>query len=119
LASLINVKVTVKNITDKEIYLGPSGVQMGWRLHGLRVLADEDGREVKTRLSRKFTGRQRPDDPVACGLACFKVLPHPPGLIYQMTIDSKRLYEIKEPGVYTLEVSRFDQTIRQRLVPIH
>jgi len=26
-----------------------------------------------------------------------------------MPIDLKRLYEIKEPGVYTLDVSRFDE----------
>jgi hypothetical protein len=58
---------------------------------------------------RKITGRQRPDDPEEVWAGSYFPVLHPPGLIYQMTIDLKRLYEIKEPGVYTLEVSRFDQ----------
>jgi hypothetical protein len=70
----------------------------------------KDSREVETTFfHRKITGRNRPDDPDEVWAGSFIVLPHPPGLIYQMQVDLRRLYEIKEPGAYTLEVGRFDQ----------
>ena len=117
LASLINVKVTVTNITDKEIYLETVRSPNGMAAYmDFAYLLMKDGREVETTFfHRKITGRQRPDDPDGVWAGSFIVLPHPPGLIYQMTIDLKRLYEIKEPGVYTLEVSRFDQNHKTKV----
>ena len=107
----IKVTVIVKNISDKEIYLetvrSPNGVAA---YMDFGYLLTKDGREVETTFfHRKITGRNREGDPQEVWAGSFILLPHPPGVIYQMLIDLKRLYEIKEPGVYALEVSRFDQ----------
>jgi len=108
---VINVTVTVKNISDKEIYL--ETVRTGNFSAGymdFNYLLMKDGHEVETTFfHRKITNRQRPNDPQEVWGGSFILLPHPPGVIYQMKIDLMRLYEIKEPGGYTLEVIRFDQ----------
>lgn len=112
-----NVTVTVKNISDKEIYL--ETVRTATFSSGymdFNYLLMKDGQEAETTFfHRKITNRQRPGDPEEVWSGSFIALPHPPGMIYEMKIDLKRLYEIKEPGVYTLEVSRFDQGHRSKV----
>lgn len=114
---VINVTVTVKNISDKEIYLETvrtGNVSAGYM--DFNYLLMKDGREIETTFfHRKITGRNRPDDPQEVWSGSFIVLPHPPGVIYRMLIDLRRLYEIKEPGVYTLEVSRFDEDSKRKV----
>ena len=58
-----------------------------------------------------MTGKLRPDDP-PLDFADLRrdtiLLPHPPGKMFKMGIDLKRLYKITEPGTYTFQVSRYD-----------
>jgi hypothetical protein len=108
LGTSINVTVTVTNISGKEIYWeserGKDSVYKAFV-----VLLKKDGREVGTTFfQRKISGRQRQDDPAEVDSGSSISLPHPPGKMFAMTIDLKRLYEITEPGLYTLDVSRFD-----------
>jgi len=76
-----------------------------------RYLLMNDGHEVEmTVFHRKITGRQRSDDPQEVEISSTISLPAPPGVVRIFTINLKRLYEIKEPGAYTLEVSLFDKS---------
>jgi len=108
LGSPINVTVTMTNIGGEEIYLasdkGPKAKYMG-----LTFLLMKSGREIETTvLHRKISGRQRPDDPEEVEHGSSIVLSYPPGTIFARTIDLKQLYQITQPGLYTLDVSRFD-----------
>jgi hypothetical protein len=109
LGSPINVTVTVTNISSKEIYWSSDrGKDTVYK--AFVVLLVKDGREVETTFfHRKITGRQRPDDPLETDDGSSISLRHPPGKMFVMTIDLTRLYEIKEPGLYKLDVSRFDE----------
>jgi hypothetical protein len=107
--SPIIVTVTVKNISGKEIYMEHLRSQDG-RYVDFNYLLLKDGHEVETTFfHRKITGRNRPGDPDEVWTGSYIALPHPPGTIFVMPIDLKRLYEITEPGVYTVEVSRMDE----------
>jgi hypothetical protein len=109
IGSPINVTVTVTNISGKEIYWssdrGKNSVYKAFA-----VLLTRDGRESETTFfHRRITGRQRPDDPAEVEDESSILLPHPPGKMFVMTIDLTRLYEIKDPGMYTLDLSRVDE----------
>jgi hypothetical protein len=107
--SPVVVTVTVTNISGKEIYLESTRSQHA-AYRDFAYLLLKDGHEVETTFfHRKITGRNRPDDPQEVWSGSTILLPHPPGTIYVMKIDLKRLYEIRDPGVYTVEVSRFDE----------
>lgn len=106
--SPINVTVTVKNVTNSDIYWssdrGPNTIYKTFR-----VLLTKDGREAETTFfHRRITGRNRPDDPLEVESGSSILAPFPPGTMFVMTIDLKRLYEIREPGEYKLDVSRFE-----------
>jgi hypothetical protein len=82
----IKVTVTVKNISDREIYLETvrtGNVSAGYM--DFNYLLMKDGHEVETTFfHRKITGRQRPNDPQEVWGGSFILLPHPPGVICQM-----------------------------------
>ena len=109
LRSPINVTITVTNITDKEIWCS-HGRDKDSVYRAFAVLLMKDGREVETTIfDRKITDRLRPDDPpVDPGFGSSISLPHPPGKMFVMTIDLTKLYEITEPGTYTLNVRRIE-----------
>jgi hypothetical protein len=60
----------------------------------------------------KFTNG-RPDDPAEVEEGSSVAFPHPPGKIFVMTIELNRLYEIKEPGLYKLDINRLGDTANQ------
>ena len=104
----VDVTITVTNITDNKIFWesdrGKDSVYKAFV-----IVLTRDGHELETTVfNRKITGRQRSDDPLDVEAGSSISLPYPPGKMFVMTIDLKRLYDIKEPGPYTLEVSRFD-----------
>jgi len=112
LGSRIDITVTLKNISGKEIYLSwDRGQDTVYR--AFSVLLTHDSREVETTyFERLITGRMRPSDPDPTleTLSRSSIsLPSPPEKMFVMTIDLTRLYEITEPGPYTLTVSRFDE----------
>jgi hypothetical protein len=109
LESPINVNVTVTNVSGKEIWWEWDRYKDA-AYKAFAFLLTRGDREVETTFFyRKISNRQRADDPqeVASG-SLFPVTYHP-GKMFTITIDLKRLYEIKEPGVYTLVVSRLDE----------
>jgi hypothetical protein len=112
LGSRIDITVTLRNISGKEIYLSwDRGQDTVYR--AFSVLLTHDSREVETTyFERLITGRMRPSDPDPTleTLSRSSIsLPSPPEKMFVMTIDLTRLYEITEPGPYALTVSRFDE----------
>jgi hypothetical protein len=110
LGSPINVTITLTNVSGKEIYLAfDRGSNSGYK--AFKILLTKDGREVETSLlNRRLTGRLRPDDPSDDHLLGSSILlPYPPGKMLVMMLDLTKLHEIKESGLYKLEVSRFDE----------
>jgi hypothetical protein len=106
----ITIDVTVTNVSAKEIYWTfDRGKNATYKVFS--VLLMKDGKEVETTFfHRKLTGRQRPDDPVEVeNGSSMPFGPYPPGKMFVLRIDLNRLYEITEPGIYTVEVSRFDE----------
>jgi len=109
LDSPINVNITVTNVSGKAIW-------WEWDRHqdagykAFAFLLTKGNQEMETTfLHRKLSGRNRADDPVEVETGSPFPVSYPPGKMFTITIDLKRLYEIKEPGVYTLYVSRLDE----------
>jgi hypothetical protein len=129
LGSPVKITVTITNITSKDIYLDSTRTTSDIGAYrDFQYLLAKDGQEVETTFfHRRMTARYRPDDPQEAPWSGSSILlPHPPGKIWAMTIDLKRLYEIKQAGEYTVIVSRFDDysktivrsnTLRFKIVP--
>lgn len=108
LGAPIEVTLTVKNITDHDIFwsarweIGKDGAYKGFRYRLMK-----DGKEADTTFFHRYiSGRQRPGDPNEVDSGSSILLPKPPGIIFVMTLDLGRLYKITEPGQYTLGISR-------------
>jgi len=109
LGSEIKIPMTITNITGGDVFWQAvwSTDKESW-YRGFRFLLTKDGKEVETTFfHRKISGRQRQGDPNEVESGSTVVLPKPPGIMFVITIDLKRLYDISEPGKYTLEVTRF------------
>jgi hypothetical protein len=114
----IIVNITATNVSGKNIWFAV------WRDRNgpyktFRILLMKNGTEVETTFfHRKMTNRQRPDDPLEVDSGSLFPVEYPQGKMFTVAIDLKRLYEISEPGVYTLDVSRLDDqsklTIRSK-----
>jgi hypothetical protein len=106
LAASIKIMITVKNTSNKGIEWWT------WASHdtaylAFDVLLTKDGHEPETTVFHRVIRRKRrPDDPPAALAGSFNVSTLEPGKSFNLTIDLKRLYQITEPGEYTLEVSR-------------
>lgn len=119
----INVTITVTNNTNHTIGWS-SDLSKETQYTAFRYDLERNGHEVETTFfDRKVTGRQRPGDPNEVYMSPSSILlPHPPGKMFEMTIDLKRLYEITEPGEYSFHVSRYDETtkttVRSNTLPL-
>lgn len=103
----IDIKITVQNISGKDISWWAEFGDTAYK--AFRFSLEKGGKEVETTFfHRKITGKQRPGDPdeVSGGSAILASLGAGKSLVD--TIDLKRLYQITEPGAYTLVVSRYD-----------
>ena len=107
IASPIEIKITVQNISGREI---PWEAEFGDTAYkAFHFSLTKGGHEVGTTFfHRKIRGKQRPGDPeeVSSGSSFLGTLAAGRSIV--QTIDLKRLYQITEPGLYTLEVSRFN-----------
>jgi len=108
----INISVTVTNVSGKEVYWTAEWPNTEYR--AFDILVRKDGRKVGTTFFyRKITSTQRPDDPVGVWAGEAIVSPVVPGKSFTFKqIDLTRLYEITDPGVYTLDVSRYDENTK-------
>lgn len=106
-ASPIEIGVTVQNISGKDISWQAAFGDTAYKAFHFSLA--KGGREVETTfLHRKITGKNRSGDPPEVSGGSSIVAPFAAGKSIVQTIDLKRLYQITEPGLYTLEVSRFD-----------
>ena len=110
LDSPINIiDITVTNVSGKEIWWQWDRYKDA-TYKAFTFLLTKGGHEVETTFfHRKVNNRQRADDPQEVASGSLFPVTYPPGKMFTITIDLKRLYEIKEPGVYTLYVSRLDE----------
>src|SRR5215467_9671267 len=73
-------------------------------------LLTKDGHEPETTLfHRSLRGTLRPDDPQMSWMGNSVIISLEPGKSFTMMIDLTRLYQITEPGVYTLRLSRYHE----------
>ena len=116
LGAPIDVTITAVNVSGKDLYWdSATGVNSELPYKLFRVLLTKDGREVETTVfHRRIIGRRRPGDPPPEVESSGTILlPRPPGKLFDITINLKRLYEITEPGRYMLVVSRFDDYTKE------
>jgi hypothetical protein len=107
LGSPINVTITVKNVSDKEIYWRAEANNTAYK--AFDILLTRNGREVDTTpFHRKVKGKQVPEDPRGAESGSSIVSPIEPGKSFSFTIDVTILYKITTPGEYTLTVSRVE-----------
>ena len=106
----ISVNITVTNISAKEIWWQWERQHKDAGYRAFSWLLTKGGREVETTLfHRKISGRQRAEDPQEVEHFSSFPVTYPQGKMFTVTVDLNRLYEIKEPGAYTLYVSRLDE----------
>jgi hypothetical protein len=109
LDSPIKINITGTNVSGKEIWWQWDRYKDATYKAFTFLLTRGDHEVETTFFHRKITGRQRADDPVEVASGSLFPVIYPPGKMFTVTIDLKQLYEIKEPGVYTLDVSRGDE----------
>ena len=111
-AGPVKVTITVTNDTNHDIpWSSDRGKETQYTAFHYDL--EQDGHEVETTFfHRKISGRERPGDPIQPYNESDILLLHPPGKMFEMTIDLKRLYQITEPGKYSFHVSRYDETTK-------
>jgi hypothetical protein len=106
-ASPIEIKITVQNISGKDIAWEAEFGDTAYKAFHFSLT--KGGHEVETTFfHRKITGKNRSGDPDEVSSGSSLLATFVAGKSVVQTIDLKRLYQITEPGLYTLEASRFD-----------
>jgi hypothetical protein len=106
LGSPINFVITV-TVGSKSGYWKAQRGDAAYR--AFRFVLERDGRETETTVfHRRITARERPEDPPGNVDGSSIVSTVAPGTSLAFTIDLTKLYEITEPGTYTLDVSRVE-----------
>jgi hypothetical protein len=102
----INIQVAVG---EKEIYWRAVKGDTAYRAFKFSLM--KDGHEIETSLfHRRITNTERPSDPQGDpGGGGSIVSTAEPGKSFTFTADLMKLYEITEPGTYTLDVSRLEE----------
>lgn len=107
----IDITITVTNIGTHDIWWQAEAGDTAYK--AFNVLLTKNGREVGTTfLQRKLTGRLRDSDPPGVVGGSSIVSAVAPGKSFMLTINLQRLYKITEPGLYTLQVSRYDEVTK-------
>lgn len=103
----IEVQVTVKNTSGKEIYWTYHRSDTGYK--AVHVRLTQNGHEVETTFfHRKIPGRPRPDDPQTSFGGSTIELPLAADASFTWTLDLTKLYKIQSPGIYNLDICRHD-----------
>jgi len=105
--SAIEIGITVQNVSGKDITWEAEFGDTAYKAFHF-MLIKEDHEVETTFFHRKIRGKPRPEDPddVSNGSSFLGTLAAGKSIV--QTIDLKRLYQITEPGSYTLDVSRYD-----------
>lgn len=127
----IQVTITGTNITKHKIYwLARFTTKTPY--WDFRYDLERNGRDAETTVfNRVISNRMRPSDETGHAVEVHNILfhdlsgsaillPHPPGRMFKMKINLKRLYHITQPGKYTFQVSRYDpatkRTVRSNIL---
>jgi hypothetical protein len=116
LASPLLIEMYYTNTTSSDIYMTANICST---CTGEQVLLTKDGKDVETTpLQRLSTGRGQPSD--------WKLVPgrhantrtdrYPPGAFWKFNLDLRKLYNITEPGQYTVTASRTEYTTDGKVV---
>jgi hypothetical protein len=108
LNSAIIVTITVTNTSKSDIYWRAESHNTAFR--AFRFSLTQDSHETETTaFHRMITGKQRPEDPPEVEGGSSIVAPIGPGKTVTFTVDLKQLYNITQPGLYTLDVTRTEE----------
>jgi hypothetical protein len=103
----VNVTITVTNISNKDLDWRAEKHNTAYRAFNFALT--NRGREIETTVfHRKLTGKQRPEDPLDVGNGGSFLGTLTQGRSVTYTVDLKQLYQITEPGAYTLDVNRVE-----------
>jgi hypothetical protein len=108
LDSPIEIKIIVQNISNTDSYWRSTLDETAYR--AFRFSLKVSGKEPEaTAFHRYLRNEQRPYDASKVAGGSSILSPVAPGHSFTFDVDLKRLYEITQPGTYTLSVSRFDE----------
>jgi hypothetical protein len=104
----MNMSIQVA-VGEKGIYWRSEKSDTAYRAFKFSLM--KNGHEVETSLfHRRITNTERPSDPQGVpGVGGSIVFAIEPGKSITFTADLMKLYEITEPGTYTLDVSRLEE----------
>ena len=110
LQSPLLIEMYYTNTTSSDIYMT---ADICSTCTGERILLTKDGKEVETTaFQRRSTGRGSPSDsklfPPSHGNSL--TLRYRPGVFWKVSLDLRKLYNITEPGQYTVTASRTEET---------
>lgn len=110
LKSPLLVEIYYTNTTSSDIYMTALVCRT---CTGERILLTKDGKEVETTpFQRMSTGRGTPSDKQLFPSrdANTSTLRYRPGAFWKFNLDLRKLYDITEPGQYTLTAKRTEET---------
>jgi hypothetical protein len=110
LKSPLLVEIYYTNTTSSDIYMA---ADLCSTCTGERILLTKDGKEVETTpFQRMSTGRGSPSDEhlFPSRDANTRTLRYRPGVFWKFNLDLRKLYNITEPGQYTLTAKRKEET---------
>jgi hypothetical protein len=112
--SEVAIKVTITNTSGSKIEIGRSvGQNEGEMNQDLEILDNQGKRTATTSYGRRVKGEGRergehgePPPPAIIGSDIF--FPIEPGKSIEDIIIANKLYDLSQPGKYTIQVTRFD-----------
>jgi len=108
LSAPIEISVTVKNVSNTDMSWEAEYGNTAYKAFDVSLTRGNHSVGT-TFFHRKIRGKQRADDPHETAGGSSVVSMVPPGKAFTETIDLRRLYDITEPGMYTVQVSRYDE----------
>jgi hypothetical protein len=115
LGAPINLTITAKNVSDKDIPWESEQGDTAYKAFGFSLT--KNGRKIETTLfHRRIRQETRPDESPGNLFGSSILSSLHPGESLTFKIDLNRLYEIAEPGTYSLDVARMDN---YNLTPVH
>jgi hypothetical protein len=110
LQSPLLIEIYYTNTTSSDIYMT---ADICSTCTAERILLTKDGKEVETTaFQRLSTGRGQPSDSKLFSRrdGNTRILRYRPGIFWKFNLDLRKLYNITEPGQYTIGASRTEAT---------
>ena len=105
--SIIWVDATVKNTSDEVISVGSTApVEFAYDID---VWTDKSARAPETKLGRRRNNRTTPEDETMVILSDSAESPLKPGKTLTDHVNVSKMYDLSQPGKYTIEFRRLDE----------